>query len=255
MFPNLHLLVELDCWWSGAEPTETLVRLKTFLGAHRNITLTLASSTPLMACLETLATRGDGKLPDRVIAEGGLAIFHARDDGSWAEDTDYHQWVGTQWDPLTLQQFVVSRPSRHFRGIQGTGWPRRAIFTFGRDQPLREAVEELEGYIEQTPYLARVVVDGDLLEVVPKVIGYQAAAAHLHRHFASATPLMACARTEPFLEVLQLADYPVFLAGGELGHSTPDLPRSEGNLSPSMPSNGILDALLRLQSEPRLLQL
>lgn len=185
MFPNLHLLGELDCWWSGAEPTETLVRLKTFLGDHRNITLTLASSTPLMACLESLATVGDGQLPDRVIAEGGLAIFHARNDGS----------------------------------------------------------------------LGRVVVNGDLLEVVPKVIGYQTAATHLHRHFASATPLMACARTEPFLEVLQMADYPVFLPGGELGHSAPDLPRSKGSLSPSMNSNGILDALLRLQSEPRLLQL
>ena len=52
MFPNLHLLVELEGWVPGKGGKESLLRLE---------------------------------VPDRFIVEGGRAVFHARDDGSWAE--------------------------------------------------------------------------------------------------------------------------------------------------------------------------
>lgn len=214
MLPDLHLLVELDCWAPQEGASEAFVLLETFLAAHGNITVSLLSWEALRPGLERLATAGDWSFPDHFIAEGGLAIFHARASGAWVEDTGYRRWVGARWDPLALQRAVLSRPSYSFRQILGEGSARRAVFKVEPDRNLVQAVAELEDCLARTPYSARIALDGDTFEVVPQDVGPRTAAAFLHERLARPCPLMACGSSPRFQEVLRLAELPVRLTGG-----------------------------------------
>ena len=251
MVPDLHLLVELDCWLPSKGQTGALLRLETYLGTHGDITLTLAGPASLTTCLERMASFGDRLAPDRFITEGGLAIFHARDDGSWAEDVEYRRWVGTQWDPLALQRVVATRPSCRFRQILGDGSGRRALFKAEPDLTLPEAVAGLEACLDLMPFPGRVAVQGDVLEVVPGTIGYHTAAAHLRRRQPEACCQVACGCTEAFLEVFQGADCPVLLAGGSLAFSTPGLPLDKIYFSLERGADGILEALRKFHAEQK----
>ena len=250
MIPDLHLVLELESWVPLEGRSEPLIKLKTYLGAHDNLTLTLVSENPLWSGLEQLGAR-DSSFPDHFISDGGLAIYHARKNGSWAEDAEYRHWVGARWDPLVLERVAASRGFRCFRQVLGAHSPRRAVFTVAPDQSLRRAAEELEACLALTPFDGRIVVAGDNQEVVPRTVGFRTAATYLHQHLPGPPAMMACGCKEGFLEVLQLAEYPVLLAGGPMGIDNPGLPKGKVYFSPKAGPSGILDTLLGLDQSQR----
>ena len=246
MLPDLHLMVELDCWTGPNDLPESMLLLETYLAAHGNVTLTLVALEPLPKALARLAPLGPAALPDHLVTDGGMAIHHAV-DGGWAEDRDYRARVGAGWDSLVLARFVVSRHGGAFRQILVEGSPRRALFRIEGGRDLAEAAAELQACLELTPFRGRILQDGRDLEVVPEAVDRGLAAAFLRERLPGPAALMVCGRSERILGLLRAADHPVLLADSLMDFRTPGVPRDRVAFSPAKGPAGILEALLRLE--------
>ena len=246
MLPDLHLMVELDCWTGPADFPESMLLLETYLAAHGNVTLTLLALEPLQKALARLAPLGPAALPDHLVTDGGMAIHHAQ-GGGWVEDREYRERAGAGWDPLVLARFVVSRHGSAFRQVLVDGSPRRALFRVDPGRDLAGAAAELQACLDLTPFRGRIVQEGRDLEVIPEAIDQGLPAAFLRERVPDTSALMVCGRSERILGLLRAADHPVLLADSPMDFRTPGMPRDRVVFSPAKGPAGVLEALLRLE--------
>ena len=247
MVPDLHLLVELNSWASPEDAPEGLFKLETYLAAHRNITLTLVTRDPIRSALKQMARFGAADVPDHLIVDGGLGVYHAQGNGSWSEDHEYRRWVRTRWDPLALERILEASEARRFRPVRGEFSRQRAVFKVDPSHYLHQAVAELEACVRRCPFAAKVVRDGALLEVVPQDVNLGSAATFLQQGRLAPASMMVCAGAGHDLGLLRLADHPVLLADCLLDGNTLGIAEEKLQFSFDRGPIGILDSLFRIE--------